>query len=244
MTAKSRISQFLVQLLLPATVAVHRTMTKTAKLKAYEVREPDEGACVVVYAHNNVTARRLGASELNLSFEEVESCTRQPQFDQFAPGPVPLSATLASGWWHTCTSCGCQFEKDGMVGMYDNSDVEAEEPFEPVEDEKQRPYCSLPCMMQDWQHRRECARRETALIEACLSSWPSATNIHPHVYLPRHRPVEEQSVSFSLPGLLFPVRWTLGASTLSVDQRDVHTYQAHYSLTRPKPSEQREVEPA
>lgn len=74
-------------------------------LKAYVVHEDDEGNCAVVFATNGATARRDGANELNLSFEEVASCRRQPAFDQYAPGPVPMHATLAAGWWHECGHC-------------------------------------------------------------------------------------------------------------------------------------------
>lgn len=57
----------------------------TRLLKAYQAREPYEGNCVVVFATNGAAARRKGASELEISFEDVESCNRMPSFDSYAP---------------------------------------------------------------------------------------------------------------------------------------------------------------
>jgi hypothetical protein len=87
--------------------------TPTKTMKAYVVREDHDGGSAIVFATNGATARRQGANELNMDFDEVDSCKREPDFDQFAPGPVPLSATLSNGWWHSCTSCSCTFDLEG-----------------------------------------------------------------------------------------------------------------------------------
>jgi len=65
------------------------------KLKAFEVRDNDEGNCVIAFATNGAAARREGGNDLNLEFEDVESCRRAPWADEYAPGPVPLHAYLA-----------------------------------------------------------------------------------------------------------------------------------------------------
>lgn len=135
------------------------------KLKAYEVRESNEGNCVIVYAGKNVVARRHGAEELGCEFEEVESCTRAPWADQYAPGPVPLHASLAAGWWHGCCGCGCEFDADGIRGLEDDKQPD----IDPVQDSKGMDYCSPGCMMADWQKRQTQKALEAAAIEYCLS---------------------------------------------------------------------------
>jgi hypothetical protein len=87
--------------------------SKDKPLKAYEVRDPHEGNCVIVFATNSATARREGAGELDTDWEGVESCTRAPWADEYAPGPAPLHATLAAGWQHECGHCGCRFYSEG-----------------------------------------------------------------------------------------------------------------------------------
>ncbi len=76
-------------------------------LKAYRVDdEGGDGNSCVVFAKSNAPARRLGADELLTEWEGV-SCRRAPEFDQYAPGPVPIGALLDAGWWFECAVC-CQ----------------------------------------------------------------------------------------------------------------------------------------
>ena len=72
-------------------------------MKAYVVSDGDEQD-EIVFSEHAASARREGAGMIGLTFEEVESCRRAPEFDQYAPGPVPLRATLAAGWFHYCAS--------------------------------------------------------------------------------------------------------------------------------------------
>ena len=186
--------------------------------KAYVVREDHEGHCVIVFATNSATARREGGSELNLSFEEVESCRREPAFDQYAPGPVPLHATLAAGWRHECDHCGVRFDKDER-GYGDDDD--REDAFEPVQDAQHNNYCSPACMMEQWAERRDKAAREYAAIEAALVRWPTATGVSAGRYGKGwpHRDTEMHA-QMTLPGVRYPVRWVVGATTVSVAQCD------------------------
>lgn len=187
-------------------------------LKAYVIYEDSEGNCAVVFATNSATARREGAGELNLSFEEVESCRREPAFDQYAPGPVPLHATLAAGWWHECGHCGVRFDQDER--NY-GDDEDREDAFDPVEDARHINYCSPTCMMEEWAERREQSARINATIEACLIRWPDATAISAGRY-GKAWPDSglEWRAQFTLPGLEYPVHWAPGATTASVSQVD------------------------
>ncbi|WP_343734601.1 hypothetical protein [Acidovorax sp.] len=187
-------------------------------LKAYVVHEDDEGNCAVVFATNGATARRDGANELNLSFEEVASCRRQPAFDQYAPGPVPMHATLAAGWWHECGHCQCRFDEDGRMGYEDDECVDA---FEPVQSETRATYCSTACMMAEWAERRARQKREHATIEAVFTRWPMAISAVGY-----ERSDTEQYARFTMPGLKYSVQWTPGESTVHVSQCDVDAFKS------------------
>lgn len=194
----------------------------STQLKAYVVREDDEGNCAITFATNGAAARRDGANELDLSFEEVESCRREPAFDQYAPGPVPLHATLAAGWWHECNHCGVRFDSEGRHG---EGEDEREDAFEPVQDAKRSNYCSPTCMMTHWAEMRDRAKREHAAIEAALVRWPMATGVVAHEYSKGwpHRDTEIRA-QLNLPGMKYPVHWVPGAPTVSVSQCDVEAF--------------------
>lgn len=80
------------------------TTEKALPLKAFCVTEEPEGQSAVIFAKHNVVARRQGAQELNTEFDSV-SCRRAPNFDSFAPGPVPVEALLQAGWRFECGHC-------------------------------------------------------------------------------------------------------------------------------------------
>lgn len=202
------------------------------KLKAYVVREDDEGSCAIVFATDSATARREGGNELNLSFEEVESCRREPAFDEFAPGPVPLHATLAAGWWHQCSNCDVRFEQKGRYGDGDPGDGDdREDAFEPVRSSGGSNYCSPTCLMKGWAERRNRESRKHAAIEAAATRWPNATRITAYETYERSTGIESRA-SFCLPGLKNGVSWVIGATTVSVTQEDAATFASLYGAQR------------
>lgn len=194
-------------------------------LKAYQVREDGEGHCVIVFATNGATARREGGNELDLSFEEVDSCTRAPWADEFAPGPVPLHAYLANGWWFECDHCGAHFDEDER----NHGEDDREDELEPVEDSDGR-YCSPTCRMEHWSERRSLAARKAAAIEAALISWPMATGVTADEYYDYPSRDHETRARFTLPGLSYPVSWVPGAKTVSVSQCDVDEFKRLYGI--------------
>lgn len=110
--------------------------------RAYTVREDGEGHCVVVFATSGAEARRLGGYKLDLSFEEVDSCVRAPEFDAYADtGKVPPLVAIAHGWWFECDYCGHKVDEDaeGPDG----------EELHPVAD-GQRVYCNASHLMDKW----------------------------------------------------------------------------------------------
>lgn len=201
------------------------------ELKAYVVREDSEGSCAIVFATNGAAARRDGGNELNISFEEVDSCRREPAFDQYAPGPVPLHATLAAGWRHECSHCGARFDQDER--NY-GDDEDREDAFEPVQDANCYTFCSPTCMMQHWAERRERKARECSAIEAALTRWPMAAGVTAGEYY-KGWPSNgyEMRAQFMLPGLKYPVTWAPGDSTAMVSQCDVDEFTRLYGIKEP-----------
>lgn len=192
-------------------------------MKAYEVRDGDEGNCVIAFATNSATARREGGGELGLEFEEVESCTRAPWADQYAPGPVPLHACLENGWWFECSHCGLRFDEDGRRGDGDRDDE-----CEPVDDGKAH-YCSPTCKMEHWAEKRQRTHRQLAAIEAALTHWPMATGvIATECNKPWPSRGSEMRAQFTLPGVRYPVSWVPGCESVYVSQCDAEDFKRVY----------------
>lgn len=79
-------------------------------LLAYSV-QADEHGCVR-FARSGAEARRTGAWEMDLEWEDIISCRRAPQLDRFSPGPVPEAALWEDGWFFFCAVCDCRVAKD------------------------------------------------------------------------------------------------------------------------------------
>ncbi|BCP56229.1 hypothetical protein K32_48460 [Kaistia sp. 32K] len=72
-------------------------------LKAYSVQGSEYGT--ITFARHAVVARRDGANELNIEFEDVESCLRVPALDRYASaGGVPWRVLVEEHGW--CQECG------------------------------------------------------------------------------------------------------------------------------------------
>ncbi len=75
-------------------------------MKAYVVTEPADYGSVVVFANQSVVARRIGANELDIEFEGVDTCRRITEFDRYSPGPVPpKNLVMDHGWSQFCSDC-------------------------------------------------------------------------------------------------------------------------------------------
>lgn len=194
-------------------------------MKAYEVREKSEGRCVIAFATNGATARRDGASELHTDFEGIESCRRAPQFDGYAPGPVPTSALLADGWWFECQHCGITFDADGRHGEEAGS---RDDECEPVDDGKAH-YCSPTCKMEHWAEKRQRTLRQLAAIEAALTHWPMATGVRADESCKEWPSRDyEMRAYFTLPGIKHPVDWAVGSKDVMVSHCDADDFRRLY----------------
>ncbi|MCS6205262.1 hypothetical protein [Shewanella baltica] len=125
----------------------------TKPLKAYEVNEPQEGCSCIVFETNSAAARRNGAGELGIDWEDVSYCRRLPWADQYAgvKGGVPPLVCIANGWWFKCMHCSCTINSD-----FEGEDTEGNYiKLEPIED-GEAIYCSQSC--KDKQENEEANR--------------------------------------------------------------------------------------
>lgn len=177
-------------------------------LKAYKVAEDFEGHTVIVFATNNATARREGGGELNLSFDEVESCRRAPAFDDYAPGPVPAQAFIDNGWWLTCSGCELRVDDNGSDEPWvddEGFDHEREPVFAGT-----RVWCCAACRARDDAETRERQVGQAAVVELILAKYPETIAVD-HAYSgwdsDAHWNTTHWAASFRLPGLEGNVHW-------------------------------------
>lgn len=204
------------------------------QLKAYVVREPDEGHCRIVFATRNVVARREGAAELNIEFEEVESCTRAPWADQYAPGPVPVQAMIEAGWWYEC-ECGCGRRIDNGEGQH-NIDADGDDgelnPMDPVYFDH-GVYWNQKCIDAEIEYRRqqeEAKARDKAEVEsAVLAKFPFATEITDHrsyAMVDGKADYKALQAQFRFPGGRWTANWIVGSDRIQVQSEDIDAWLA------------------
>lgn len=195
-----------------------------SQLKAFVVREPHEGICAVIFDTQSVAARRRGAAELWCEFEDVASCVRAPDFDRYAPGPVPMHATLAAGWQHICSGCSLEF----------SAKKQAHADSTPVEDSDNAQFCSQACMMKNWQNERTQQAYENAAVELAIAVWPQALKVMPWV----DRSTDGYSVkviALVLPGMKSVINWDLSKEAVGVSPVDLQLYQSiHFDCFQPQ----------
>lgn len=185
------------------------------RLKAYYVTDGNDGSCIR-FATNSATARREGANELDLEWGDIDSCTRRPEFDQFAPGPVPPDVLIEEGWWFECQHCGVQ------VDEYIETEIKAE---------GQIVYCSPSCQSAEYAEHRARQAAEVALIELFESKYPDCTIRRVHVYGKKLEPSERHGgtkccVDFMFPGAKYGATFVYGDDHLFVANGDLPAYYA------------------
>lgn len=173
---------------------------------AYTVRCDDGHA--VVFATSGAAARRLGAAELGLDFEEVESCCRSTDYDQYAETGLPEPRVLIAQhyWWFDCGSSQC-------------SERVSEDSEERVFDATGTPYCSPECQQREERREAVFAAEEAELRSAALAKWPGTTICWMQQ--------SKQSVFLRFPGGEAGVTWKKGEETVLLQPRDKDAWLAY-----------------
>lgn len=205
------------------------------RLLAYEVREPGEGHCVITFATNSATARREGGNELDCTFNEVESCNRRPQFDQYAPGPVPKTVLIEHGWRFECHHCSRRVSE----GMQQEAEDEGEEHEHlAVVIDCDSVYCSRACVMEEFVERRARHAAQAALIELFTVTYPDCSI--ESVWVSR-APLQgpdrlghaQALLYFKFPGAQHSATFTFGEDRMRVTVVDLPAYYAWRGVQMP-----------
>lgn len=193
-------------------------MTEAMKvLKAYHV-QGDEYGCIR-FAHNNVTARREGANELDTEFNAV-SCKRIPGADKYAEqGRVPVRALVEEfGWWQECGYCyhHVSDETDGRVWDGDTA------------------YCGVECEAREMNRRiddeAERLRRQKAehdAVEVALAKFPGISDVT--AYEGHKKDIE---VYFRFPGGTGRASWPLNSDHVGTTHEDSEPFKAYLDSIR------------
>ncbi|MBR8279755.1 hypothetical protein [Burkholderia vietnamiensis] len=198
-------------------------------LKAYQVNvDADDVYSCVVFATNSATARREGASELGYEWDDVESCRRRPNFDEYAPGPVPPRALIEDGWRFECHGCGTPVSDN----EYDDDGNEIDPGAYVVR--KQQVFCCQECLARDDARKRMNVAAQNALIELVEAKFPGCAIQRVHVYGERLEPSEpghgHKCVAyFTFPGSRYSSTYVFGEGDIAhVPQIDVDAFVALY----------------
>jgi len=198
-------------------------------LKAYEVTDGDEGWCIV-FATNNATARREGANEINSDWESIESCRRVQEFDQYAPGPVPIQAKIDHGWWFECYECERRISSELAQDVVDeglNSDD-----FKIVT-RGQQVFCCDACMA-EYDRKKEANKAAKDELRAIVEAkYPGCEIKHVHVYGESLRPTEKghgvnAKCDFKFPGAKYGASYIYGDAHCYVSPDDVELFTKLY----------------
>lgn len=75
-------------------------------LRAYKIScADDDHGMEVAFAERAKDARQMRSGDTcDCGFIEIKA-HRAPEFDSYAPGPVPIEAMLKAGWNWSCMSC-------------------------------------------------------------------------------------------------------------------------------------------
>lgn len=193
-----------------------------APLVAYSVNNYEWERGDVVFARSNTQARRRGAPKIDSEPESVE-VKRAPEFDSYAPGPVPDQALYEAGWWFECHHCGARISEDEERDELDDEGFQRD----PAEfglflgPQKGR-YCCAECRGREHAKLRERDARKAAMVEWVATKYPEADTIIPGCY-------GEPPIYFRLPGLQRSVQVRdLKDGTAWVSHDDADAFRAMY----------------
>lgn len=203
------------------------SFAKAKPLKCFLVDGNDDPEdTMIVFAKSSIEAKRDWSNEHGdgPKFITGISTKRMPQWDAFAPGPVPRLELLYAGWWMECHGCGTKIDQDAIgwtIGLDAIDDDLSEygpdltKPImEPYEPHAGAIWCHLGCHERDMRDRRRIKtleRRACNVIKAAvLRRYPGVTIVDRpgmmdcHVYAQKtdgRYLVHSVNVRFEIPGM-------------------------------------------
>lgn len=193
-------------------------------LKAYTVTDDFEGYGSLQFARHAVVARRNGADDLGVEFEYV-TCRRSPEFDTYAPGPVPPLVMIENGWSFECGHCGRRVWSD----MADDLESDGFDPadFTPVMD-RSIVFCSAACMAADHERRRKHDMTTAAMTELVETLLPGAEVVRVTVCDGYDYGRGKHTATFRFPGGQYPAEYRHHDSAYYVAASDHAAFSAAY----------------
>lgn len=193
----------------------------TKRLKAYQVSDGDD-MTVIRYAASSAVARREGGSEIGCEWDGVDSCHRKPEYDQYAPGPVPSPVLIADGWGFECSNISCW--------QTVTADTD-EKVFSQAGDV----YCCQACMARHFVKQRANAAAAVALQELVETRLPGCRVTDVYVYGERLEAGEGAGgmrafADFSFPGGRWPGRFVFGEDGYRVHGEDMSAFRANFPV--------------
>lgn len=181
-------------------------------LKAYLVDCEQENGAQLYFAETANQAKCHAANEEGIDYIEVTSCHRKPEFDQYAPGPVPPKVLIEDGWWFECF--GCYRRVDGDEAYDYDEDKELDGPVY----RGNAVFCSTECQQSHDIKRAKEKRLDEQDIAATLVKWPKAEKVTPYM-----RGDHKRCVWFTFGGKNV-ARWAIGEDVVHVAQEDVEMW--------------------
>jgi len=171
------------------------------------------------FAKSHIEAKRRYVNEFGYGNEIAGvSAVRKPEWDDFAPGPIPPLELIDAGWWFECLQC------NELV----NSDLEGEDgrDLEPVEHGCDSVFCSPACASRfEWEmafrkrwHRRLMIgmSQKLAAMFPDAAPFPDDGSLRNHTYIAHEHGgwrVRQVILSFAFPGQ------KIGPATLRLDRQ-------------------------
>ncbi len=217
-------------------------------MKAYQVKDAWEEETVIVFAKGGAEARRKGAKQLGIDFEEVSSCTRTPSFDKYAgQGGIPAEAYINAGWWLECSGCYAKIDDDFCTPPSDAENAagyaaEHGRPWSPPVFAGPDVWCCQDCKT-DYERRRRAEKRARDALPRYLRRYFPGTVFVSGSASEFRKGDRNAFVHFSFPGSKWTADLTVRAcqssvrngrdkGRLMVSQQDVDAWQAFRGLPK------------
>ena len=188
----------------------HRKVNRCPKLLCFVIVVEDNDDFLelnskFLFTTRERDARKIAAGEFSTDPDDPSiELRRAPEFDQYAPGPVPPQALLDAGWWITCAECQHHVSEEGCDDCADERGDG--EPMPPPVTWGDMVFCSQECMDDYQQARLRDEQWRISMMELAKNTFPGA--IVMNVWGLSGRPKDpENSVDLKLPGVENRVNW-------------------------------------
>jgi len=194
---------------------------------SYWWNDDDVPHSALVFAHSDQHAKALAKKQFD-SRVPIESIVvkRSPDFDAFAPGPVPPLEMIKHGWWLACYECEKRVSEDGT--WYDENDEEY--PFDPCVTNGNL-YCTPTCRDRHFIRLAKRDKRKAELIVKLYEVFPFAISPNPCEY-PQPHYGNRCFVEFKVPGSKGRCIWIEGENVAHVPACDKEAWSDFQRLTK------------